>query len=98
MRLIDADNLKKDLNVEFIFDSRDRYRVRDLIDIQTTIDAEPVRRGRWLEDKCFECSECKAHAAFAILSDGKGGRVPLELLSNYCPNCGARMEGMEGEE
>ena len=86
MRLIDADNLKKDLNVEFIFDSRDRCRVRNLIDFQLTIDAEPVRRGRWLINKedgwitIAPCSVC-------------GGVEDVDFP--YCPNCGAKMEEQE---
>lgn len=86
MRLIDADNLKKDLNVEFIFDNRDRYRIRDLIDIQATIEAEPVRRGRWKvwyhgEDGfSFNCTECG---------------TPAGWRTKYCPSCGALMEEQE---
>lgn len=85
MRLIDADNLKKDLDAEIIFDSRDRYRIRDLIDIQMTIEAEPVRRGRWIvrDNPCTNwykvaCSKC-----------GYGG----VMTWNYCTHCGARMDG-----
>lgn len=80
MRPIDADNLKKDLNVEIIFDSRDRYRVRDLIDIQPTIETEPRRTGRWeatsWDNAYFTCSECG--------SEQKG-------TPRYCMDCGARM-------
>lgn len=85
MRLIDADNLKKDLNAEFIFDNRDRYRVRDLIDIQMTIEAEPVRRGRWINIRGWvHCSVCHSEP-------------PNEsnIKSDYCSNCGARMEDEE---
>ena len=101
MRLIDADNLKKDLNVEFIFDSRDRCRVRNLIDFQLTIDAEPVRRGRWVEGindkasaKLFDawvCSECGAGNNYAYSWDITG----YQLQDRYCPNCGAKMEEQE---
>ena len=82
MRLIDADTLKNDLNIEFIFDNRDRHRVRDLIDIQTTIKVEPARRGRWevvdgAEPRRYGCSECKVLSFYPY---------------DYCPNCGAKME------
>ena len=45
------------------------------------VDFEPVRRGQWKERGLmkigYECSEC--------------GIANL-IMSNYCPNCGARME------
>ena len=63
-----------------------------------TIDAEPVRHGRWVPlsydgytngypvyDE-WECSECH----FACEGEGE---PPL----NYCPNCGAKMEGGANE-
>ena len=49
----------------------------------TTIDAEPVRHGRWIFDNgvdhCYKCSECK------------GAKPPHYIADNYCPNCGAKM-------
>lgn len=41
-----------------------------------TVDAEPVRHGRWVEG--IACSECR--------------QVDLSK-PNYCPNCGAKMDG-----
>lgn len=48
-----------------------------------TIDAEPVRHGRWIRlgPNWYECSACKERTS--IFSGAK----------NYCPNCGAKMEG-----
>ena len=47
-------------------------------------DVRPVVRGRWIETKTgFHCSACKAKAK---------GTKDGALLSNYCPNCGAKME------
>lgn len=51
------------------------------IDNAPTIEAEPVRHGRWLcvvteEEQFFLCNRCKKKEY---------------LESNYCPNCGARM-------
>lgn len=57
------------------------------------VDAEPVLNGKWMERVRHEhypsgreykqsyCSECKMSA---------------KEESNYCPNCGARMDGEEG--
>lgn len=45
-------------------------------------DVAPVRHGHWIECNyglTFECSECK---------------YPTEYnLTDYCPNCGAKMDG-----
>ena len=45
-------------------------------------DVEPVKHGHWIECNyglTFECSECK---------------YPTEYnLTDYCPNCGAKMDG-----
>lgn len=60
-------------------------------------DVAPVRHGKWIsweEADNFipsphrhECSVC--HDAAQALVNG------VELLSDYCPNCGARMDGAE---
>lgn len=58
-----------------------------------TIDAAPVAHGRWTPyenepDKEFHfCSECKAQA----FNYEDGGEV-VEVLPNYCHNCGAKMD------
>lgn len=58
--------------------------------------AAPVVHGRWIDHKtgeqhrvnvCIECSECNTwfgHDCYA--------------KTNYCPNCGARMDLEEGAE
>ena len=55
-----------------------------------TVDAEPVKHGRWesccnLMGEYFKCSEC-----------GYKAEVPTcmgEPIFIYCPNCGAEMDG-----
>ena len=47
-----------------------------------TVDAVPVVHGHWLVNMFFiECSEC-------------GESFPL-VPQNYCPHCGAKMDGDE---
>ena len=56
------------------------------IDKAPTVDAVEVVHGRW-EQHCFEmeCSKCNGEA----LRDAFNQYV----LSFYCPNCGAKMDG-----
>lgn len=56
-----------------------------------TIEAEPVRRGKWISqeeyfDEYFECSVCGA--GFCTLD----GLSPEENNMKYCPECGAKMD------
>ena len=105
MRLIDADALKKIYThwlpqLEAPEDAGDRNGVQTCIlvlDDAPTVEVEPVRHGRWeryADDKfigygadgkikyrkvyTYECTECGYGTA---------------KKSNYCPNCGAMMDG-----
>ena len=100
MRLIDADAVKDIINhIQW-----DKYEgkprivfwadLHEQIDILPTID--PVKHGRWLIEpyvgkhatlKILRCSECDN--PMTELLDGKN--------YNYCPNCGARMDGDDNE-
>lgn len=74
----------------------------DLVDIFSEIpaaDVAPVVHGRWISweeagnfvpspDR-HECSVC--HDAAQVLVNG------FELLSDYCPNCGAKMDGGDSD-
>lgn len=86
MRLIDADALieKYTVVIRKTADEKLKTEIAVLlkdIEEQPTIDAEPVRHGKWIEyptaDGMNQCSVC------GVLRFGE---------SNYCPNCGARME------
>ncbi len=63
------------------------YAMRQLIEMQPAADVAPVRHGRWIygEDIDIQCSVCGADA----LTEGDY----RQTRSNYCPNCGARMDG-----
>lgn len=66
--------------------------ITDHINSFPTVDAEPVRHGKWIEvdvgDCCYRCSEC-GFIRDAYLLD----------IGNYCPKCGAKMdEGKENEQ
>ena len=93
MRLIDADKINtKDViggASEFAYDIR--QAMQDLIDNAPTVDAEPVRRGKWVEvgsgfNYHFKCSEC-----------GWKNGYPFNNRHKFCPNCGAKMGESENE-
>ena len=81
-RLIDADDLKK----HYAWWEDDKQKLFDsIVDRQPTIDAVPVRHGKWIDRngaivasfwERYECSEC------GVMSGN----------NKYCPNCGARMD------
>lgn len=60
-------------------------------------DVAPVRHGQFVPfeevfmDTCWECSECGLKFYLA------DGGTPKENSYNYCPNCGARMDGDDNE-
>ena len=52
------------------------------------VDAEPVRHGRWIP--------VELHKSFGVLNGVKCsmcGEGKVVRRYNYCPNCGARMDG-----
>jgi len=91
-RLIDANAFKKEneqlLHCDFPYLSE--TTLEELIDDAPTIDAEPVRHGKWIVwDEIIagiyhtvsECSECG-------FTTDKMFREEMP----YCPNCGCRMD------
>lgn len=74
-------------------------RVKTLLMRIPAADVEPVRRGEWLRTDddwnsltTFQCTVCGEEFCFEIDED-------IELLNyNYCPNCGAKMNGGVGSE
>ena len=59
-------------------------------------DAVEVRRGKWVQNVLFigthTCSVCEKDP---IHYDGRTGYV--EILSDFCPHCGAKMDGGEND-
>lgn len=64
----------------------------ELEDEVTTIEAEPVRRAKWVPDGIdkWRCSVCGAGNNYAYEWSVSRGK---KLQDNYCPHCGARMDG-----
>lgn len=96
MKVIPLDEAEKALAEQMAYEARmeygSRHKAEDYMLIAKAhfqncpiIEAEPVRRGRWVlideaEPRCWGCSECMVLAFYP---------------DNYCPNCGARMEEQE---
>lgn len=132
MRLIDADALIEIINNKNYCGSgyQAYYQacsdVFDEIESSPTIEAEPVRRGRWVlkaeKGGCLDyhvranCSECgwdyyskdgvgNPEFVFSAFCHGNEAAAILFVLENAkrqklfcsCPNCGAKMDGKEGE-
>ena len=81
-RLIDANALIEEANAEGAYGYVDAFQIANA----PTIDAVPVRHGRWIpvvhaSDCCYRCSECQ------FLRDAY-----LIDIGNYCPKCGAKMD------
>jgi DNA-directed RNA polymerase subunit RPC12/RpoP len=90
MRLIDADALKK----HYAWWEDDKQKLFDsIVDSQPTVDAVPVRYGKWLYGESesgqdgYYCSQCGKHIKWRY------GEEDIDFIRsyNYCPNCGARM-------
>lgn len=73
--------------INFVFKRQELFKaVKAVIEHCPTVD--PVKRGEWIEDDNLEtvCSCCKSTA---YLDNYNSGYV----LFDYCPNCGAKMDG-----
>ena len=80
-KLMDAINFEYDLNYgEILTDPR---RFADMVEDAPTVEAVEVVHGRWVHKGAWhiECSECKHVLAH------------IDEAKNYCPNCGAKMDG-----
>ena len=90
MRLIDKDALKVELDAwARIIQNPDHYMRADalhIIDTAPEIDAVPVVRGKWTTNSDYPdtviCSLCGWRESVWWADKG----------TNYCPNCGAKME------
>lgn len=87
MRLIDADALLNRMQEDPLFDLVERYGVSGVINAEPTVDAVPVRHGKWtpheeMSDE-WNCSETWYRCQCGY---DTRRRTP------YCPMCGARMD------
>lgn len=98
MRLIDADALKQETR-EAIKHLRNYQGVAiclKALNDAPTIEAEPVRHGRWIEEERYNLHgdgycDCKCSECYHRISRLCG------FYPDYCENCGARMGGDKDE-
>ena len=93
-RLIDINYALKQLDIGELENggsfSTDSLHIKDFLKVLPNVDAVEVVHGRWVPVKGFsgfftwevQCSECG---------------TPQDQKSNYCPYCGARMDGGANE-
>ena len=103
MRLIDADEVIKHLEkciADPMFDNDYRkicFAICNYIDGVSTIEAEPVKRGKWIDVdyKTLEHGFIETHYGKGLCcSLCRCGFKKDELkYRNFCPSCGARMRG-----
>lgn len=97
-RLIDADALRDKLQAEIdkgippFGDVMGSIRcgirlARNIVEDEPTIDAEPVKHGKW-------CTLTLTNTSNGTYTMNRCSECGLTIIDryNYCPNCGARMD------
>lgn len=85
-RYIDTEELKHIVNNSKYYGTERQIDFCDMIAETPTADVEPVRHGRWLDSEIGGakiCSLCHSHIGLSGF--------------DYCPRCGARMDGDKDE-
>lgn len=70
-----------------IYEDEELYCIGIVIDLNDVpvVDMQEQKHGKWIYDGSFErCSVCR-------------DRAIMDFKTPYCPNCGAKMDGKEGE-
>lgn len=99
-RLIDADAVYKWYLEAFkgqIKPNEIRFSINDIRDNLEnipTVDAVPVKHGKWIHRGCgiFACSKCGKGVGLNVYTGEKASET-----FKWCPNCGADMRGEEND-
>ena len=86
-----AEYIEKKWAIENVIHAKENH-MDEVEALERTIaaDVAPVVHGRWVLERepdgkpyCFHCSAC----------DGDFHNIGITVAYDYCPNCGARMDG-----
>lgn len=101
-RYIDADILLDKLYDHEFITLCPLDEVSDVIDYCPTVEAEPVRHGRWIDgyngkyaNPRYICSNCRGKALYDFVRDELGNWKEVQALTEFCPHCGAKMDKVE---
>ena len=95
MRLIDADYLQCraaiifNVNRATLGEESMLWRFRQIVDEAPTVQAELVKHGQWT----FEAPDPETGGLFMLAKCSECGWRNQTIKTNYCPNCGAKMDG-----
>ena len=100
MRLIDADALNEALNKrEAFYHNSNAYETASMfhmiraiyVDDSPTIDAVPVIHGHWVKDRLVSTSGGTYGVRRCSVCEWYCTDTPYQF--DYCPHCGAKMDG-----
>ena len=102
-RFIDANNLIEEIREERCYNCRnfkdmkcDYCGTADyiyMIEDMPAADVAPVVHGRWIDKGEYAvCTECGGRSGTQY-----DGVEPIPLMTQFCPNCGAKMDEKEND-
>lgn len=69
----------------------------NVINEQPLVNAQPIVYGEWIEDYNNTYGRCRMKCSVCGKFSGIGG-VKSNQRKPFCPNCGARMKGINDED
>lgn len=99
VRLIDANALYEKVDesqahnnhkgIECMVHNAEHAHFKYMISQAPTIDAVPLRHGQWIDKGDYAvCTECGGNSGTQY-----DGVEPIPLMTQFCPHCGAKMDG-----